>query len=386
MRSMAPAFVRTLAHWRALRRFRALPGEFHNLVFYSESSADWPHLGPVIERLLSAHGVAVSVLTSDPRDPALALRHARYRAFEIGDGTVRTILFRTIACRYFVMTLPDLGSFHLKRSVHDVRYIYLFHSINSTHTAYRKGAFDAYDTILCVGPHHVREIRATEAAYGLKAKELIEHGSVQLDTVMLQCAAAAPPRSADAPLEVLLAPSWGPCSFIEQPVGEAILETLVAAGLPTVLRLHPMTVRRFPDLVDRLRRTYRDAAGFGVEEDMNALDSWRRAGVMVTDWSGAGIEFAFGLQKPVVYIDTPQKLSNPEWQRIGMRACEDEMRSEIGHVVPLAEVSSLPKVIAAAHAGSSALAATLAASRAKWIFNPGRSAAVAAEYLAGRVA
>ena len=45
------------------------------------------------------------------------------------------------------MTIPDLGQLWLKRSVHPVRYVYLFHSTNSTHTVYRKGAFDAYDTI-----------------------------------------------------------------------------------------------------------------------------------------------------------------------------------------------------------------------------------------------
>ena len=75
--------------------------------------------------------------------------------------SARTVLFRKIECREFVMTIPDLQNMWLKRSVHPVHYTYVFHSTNSTHTSYRKGAFDHYDTIMCVGQYHVDEIRRT---------------------------------------------------------------------------------------------------------------------------------------------------------------------------------------------------------------------------------
>ena len=135
---------------------------------------------------LRDHDRPISYLTSDPADPGLAIADPRFRAFNIGSGTARTILFARMDCRHFVMTLPDLGNLWLKRSVHPVHYIYLFHSMNSTHTSYRTGAFDQFDTILCVGPHHVNEIRATEAAYGLPAKELVEHGSAKLDALLAE--------------------------------------------------------------------------------------------------------------------------------------------------------------------------------------------------------
>ena len=84
------------------------------------------------------------------------------------------------------MTLPDLGNLWLKRSVHPVEYVYVFHSMNSTHTSYRRGAFDNFDTILCVGPHHVDEIRKAEEVYGLPAKRLVEHGSTKLDRLLAE--------------------------------------------------------------------------------------------------------------------------------------------------------------------------------------------------------
>ena len=64
--------------------------------------------------------------------------------------------------RVFIMTMPDLGTFYLKRSVHPVHYVYLFHNMVSSHMTFKPGAFDHFDTIFCVGPHHIDEIRKTE--------------------------------------------------------------------------------------------------------------------------------------------------------------------------------------------------------------------------------
>jgi hypothetical protein len=367
-----------------MQAFKHLDRAFHDLVLYSEGSGDWPHLGPVVEYLLRNYDRKMSYLTSDAADPGLRIRDERFRAFEIGSGLVRTILFRSINCGHFVMTLPDLETFHLKRSVHPVHYVYLFHSINSTHTVYRKGAFDAYDTILCVGPHHVDEIRKTEAVYGLKPKELVEHGSVKLDTVLGQFK-ERPVFSKTTTREVLIAPSWGGCSLIEQPVGVALIDTLLRAGFRTVLRLHPMTVRRFPKLVPDLRAKYRDEALFRVEEDMNATESWMRSDAMVSDWSGAAIEYSFSLQKPVIYINTTQKISNPEWQRIGAPSFEDQIRFEVGHVVEPSAIATVPGLVEDSCRQSEATRERILAARAKWIFNVGRSSQVAAGYLASLV-
>jgi hypothetical protein len=369
-----------LREWRALQAFKALDPSFHELVFYSEGPGDWPHIGPIIERLLGAFDRRISYLTSDPRDPGLAIGDPKFRAFQIGSGSIRTILFRTIRCRHFVMTLPDLQTFNLKRSEYPVHYVYLFHAINSTHTVYRKGAFDAFDTVLCVGPHHVNEIRRTEAAYGLKPKELIEHGSAKLDT-LLESLRGAPPLPTTGSPEVLVAPSWGDCSMIEQPLGEKVIEALVGRGIRTVLRLHPMTVRRRPRIVPDLRQRFADERLFVVEEDMNATAAWLRSDVMISDWSGAAIEYSFSLQKPVVYLNTAQKINNPDWERIGLRGFEDTIRFEIGRVVEPLSAAAVPDYVIECRNQTAELRSRLLAAREQHVFNIGRSTDVAARYL-----
>jgi YidC/Oxa1 family membrane protein insertase len=363
-----------------MREFGTLDKTFHDIVFYSEGSADWPHLGPVIESLVRDHDKKVTYLTSDPNDPGLRLHDQRFRSFQIGSGSVRTILFRGIECAHFVMTLPDLGTFHLKRSVNQVHYVYLFHSINSTHTIYRKGAFDAYDTLLCAGPHHVEEIRKAEALYGVKVKELVEHGSAKLDTLLAQFSARSETPRIDTTREVLIAPSWGECSLIEQPVGDELIKILIRGGCRTVLRLHPMTVRRFPKLVPELKQKYRDEPLFVIEEDMNATQSWVRSDVMVGDWSGAAIEYTFSLLKPVIFINTAQKINNPEWKKIGAHAFEDMIRFEIGHVVEPSAIATVPNLIDECCREPEAMRERILAARAKWVYNVGRSSQAAARY------
>ena len=371
---------------RALKEFEALDPSFREIVFYSEGSGDWPHLGPVVEGLLLDHDRTVTYLSSDPGDPGLAFQHPRLRSFLIGSGTVRTILFARIECAHFVMTLPDIDQLWLKRSANPVHYVYLFHSTNSTHAAYRKAAFDAYDTILCVGPHHVAEIRKTEERYGLPPKELVEHGSVKLDTVLAEVdGTSAAVAETDTP-QVLVAPSWGDCSLIERPGGYQVVDVLLSGGYRTVLRLHPMTVRRLPKLVADLRARFGTHPLFVLEEDMNAVDSWLRSDVMVSDWSGAALEYAFALQRPVVYVDTPQKTVNDDWRDIDSVPLEDAIRGEIGRVVAETEIDSLPAVVAASLDDAAAVRERALAARDRWIFNVGGSAVVAADYLASLAA
>jgi YidC/Oxa1 family membrane protein insertase len=280
------------------------------------------------------------------------------------------------------MTLPDLEALWLKRSLQPVQYVYLFHSTNSTHTSYREDAFDAYDTVLCVGPHHVEEIRCAERVRNLRAKTLVEHGSVKLDSVLARVPAfGSEVRPGEEP-RVLIAPTWGESSLIERAVGPSVLESLIAADIDTTLRLHPMTVRRKPELIADLRQRFVREPLFRIESDMNVETSWLSSDAMITDWSGAGVEYALSLARPVFFVDTPQKIRNPNWKRVGLPPFEAQVRSKIGEVVQESGVEDLPDLIRRRIRDAAERGAIVRTVREASIFNVGRSARVAADYLA----
>ena len=88
-----------------------------------------------------------------------------------------------------VLTMLDLHNFHLKRSLHPVRYVYVFHSMGSTHMVDHANSYDHYDSLFCVGPHHVAEIRRREELHGLPPKHLFAHGYPRLERLVELAAA-----------------------------------------------------------------------------------------------------------------------------------------------------------------------------------------------------
>lgn len=367
-----------LRAWFSLRRFRRLPPSERAIVFYAESTADWAHLGPIVEELTDRHQRSICYVTSDAKDPVLSASDPRIRAYYVGSGAVRTTFFRLVDATVMVMTLPDLETFHLKRSVHPVHYVYVFHSIVSAHMIYRKGAFDAFDTVLCVGPHHVAELRRTEEVYGLPPKSLVPHGYGRLDTILKSAAPSRPATSEGAGgFRLLLAPSWGECSFIESPVGAELIGLLLDAGHSVTLRLHPMTVRHFPRLAGELAQRF-GSSPFRIETDMREQDSLHESDLMISDWSGAALEYAFGRERPVLFVDMPMKVNNPEHDRIGIPPLEDTIRSEIGAIVDPNDLRAALPRIEEMCGDPEAFRERLREARDRAVYNVGRSASVGA--------
>ena len=86
------------------------------------------------------------------KDPNLKDPPIGMNSFFIGKSSIRTIFFSTLNVDIIVMTLPDLNTFYIKRSAFPVKYIYIQHSLVSTHMTYTPQAFDNFDMIFCAGP------------------------------------------------------------------------------------------------------------------------------------------------------------------------------------------------------------------------------------------
>lgn len=365
-----------LRNWRAARLFKNLPAEQAELVFYAEDGAAWRYLGPIVEEL-ATRGVALTYLTSSPVDPILEKAPAGVTCFCIGSGTARTALFLELSAKVMVMTMPDLETFHIKRSaVAPVHYVYVPHTLASTHMISRPAAFDHFDTVFCVGPHHVREIRARESLYGLKLKELVEHGYGPLDTIRAQAGSF----QQSVPLKVLVAPSWGGDGILETR-GVELVGTLLEGGFDVTVRPHPRTRRYARRQIAELGRAFSGQERFTLEADTRGIGSLLRSDLMISDWSGVALEFAFGLGRPVVFLDLPRKVNNPNYRDLGIEPFEVTVREEVGEIVGPERISELPALISRLCSDPQVLQKSIARVRERCVFNPGRSAVVAADRL-----
>ena len=66
---------------------------------------------------------------------------------------------------------------------------------------------------------------------------------------------------------------------------------------------------------------------------------------MITDWSGVALDYAFGLNRSVLFIDLPRKINNPSHEKIGLDPFELWIREIVGIVIPMNEVSKIDKHI-----------------------------------------
>lgn len=321
-----------------LRRFRRLDPSRRRVVLYAEDESAWPHLRGLVTALVS-RGCPVVYWTSSSADPILANPPPGVDAYFVGDGWVRTLLFMTVRADVLITSTPDLGAFQLKRSrVHAAHYVYVFHSMVSSHMIYRAAAFDHFDTVLCVGPHHVREIRAREARVGLSPKRLVPHGYLRYEALRAEAVAASRPREVQR--SVLVAPSWGTNGLLETR-GLELVGQLLEHDWRVTVRPHPMTWRRRSDVIRQIEQRFRGHPRLTTERGVTGSGSLLEASVLVSDWSGAALEYAFATERPVLFIDVPRKINNPDYEELECEPVEVALRQRIGEVL---EPDRLPQV------------------------------------------
>lgn len=369
-----------LKDWQGYRSFRRLPRDQRRIVFLSESGQDWHHFRPVVRHLTEELGETLVYVSADPGDPGLKPGHPRIRPFCVGKGFFRIWFCQFLEADVLVTQILDLHNLDLKRSVHPVHYIYMFHSLISTHMADRADSFDHYDTILCAGPHQMREIRRREELHGRNPKALVPHGYGRLEELMAE-QRPPPPINQDGDIHVLVAPSWGEQTIL--PVcGAELVERLLGAGFRVTLRPHYQTRWATPEVIDRIVRRHRDNPRFRHVEQMGESESLYAAHVMITDWSGAGQDFGMGLGKPVLYVDLPPKARNDTWPELRMEPFESYVRSRLGALLRPDELGELPDRIRRLIREPGQFQASVAELRRDFVYNLGRSGQAGAEAIA----
>ena len=362
-----------IAHIQNVIRFQQLPKELRRLVFYSEGKNYWVHLEGLITETLENSDIPICYISSGRDDPGLSLEHPNFLSFKIDEKFIRDWLFANIDADVLVMTMPDLHQYQVKRSSHKVHYVYVQHSLVSFHMVYRPGAFDYYDTIFCAGPHHIKEIRAMEKKYNLPKKNLVEHGYGRLDSIIAKANKHQQNKESSGSLKhILIAPSWGPNGILESGIGFEIVDQLLLQGYKVTLRPHPMTIKFSKNNIDLILKKHLNNELFHYEGNVAGQDSLHNSQAMISDWSGAALDYAFGLDKPVLFIDTPRKINNKNYEELGIQPLEVKIRDDIGCVLGTQDISNCGKVLSQLLNQQKRITEL----RSKHVFNIGNSASI----------
>ncbi len=330
--------------WKGWRQFRKLHREWRNIVFFSETGQDWHQFSGLIRELNEKLGRKTTYVTSDPSDPGLILVHENYRAIYIPAGWFQTIFFQVNQSDLFVLTMMDLDNLQLKRSLHPVHYLYLFHSMGSTHMVDHENSFDHYDSLFCTGPHQVAEIRRREELKGLPVKHLFDYGHPRLEEVIKRGQAYQQHQQTGDPVTVLIAPTWGDTSIFNS-CGKELIGILLNSGYRVIMRPHYQSLRLTPELIAAVRDNYLSHERFEFIDQMGETDSILRSDILICDWSAMAMEYALGLEKPVLFIDVQRRIRNPNWQELGIEPVESSIREQVGEVLSVSSLDQVPAAI-----------------------------------------
>ncbi len=314
-----------------------------HLVFYSESNGFYKYYKGFIEYILENTNIIIHYITSDYHDNIfnLAKENNRIRAYYIDDKRLITLMMKMDA-DVVVMTMPDLDNYHIKRSYlrKDINYIMVQHAMDSMNMTLRNKAINAYDTIYVIGKEQYEEAIAIDKLFGIK-QNIVKCGYPLLDEMIKEYKKN---KKENKQKQILIAPSWQKDNIIDLCLDE-ILNKLKGKDYQIIVRPHPQHVRHAKDKFIKMQEEYKDNKNIIIETDFSKNDTVFNADILITDWSSISLEYAFVTKKPVIFIDTPMKVMNPEYKKIDIEPINIWIRNKIGKLLSLKEIKNIDKEI-----------------------------------------
>ena len=117
-------------------------------------------------------------------------------------------------------------------------------------------------------------------------------------------------------------------------------------------------------------------SNFILEQDITNFDSFSQSDIMISDWSGVALEFAFTFERPVLYIDVPKKMHNPDFTDIPYIPIEESIRDKIGDIISPSDIKHIPEKIDELCKKSDAMREQIKKIRDNTIFNIGKSSKI----------
>ena len=350
-----------------------------HLVFYSESNGFYKYYKGIIEYILKNTNLTIHYITSDYHDKIFELEkeNPKIRAYYIGEKKLITLMMK-MESDVVVMTMPDLENYHIKRSYirKDIEYVYIPHAMDSLNLTMRKGSMDHFDTVFTTGKHQMDEAIKTNEVYNIKNRKLVEWGYTLLDDMIKDYET----NKSNDTKTILIAPSWQKDNIVDLCL-EEMLDNLGESNYEIVVRPHPQHVRHKQELFENLKEKYKNKSNITIQTDFSSNNTVFNAALLITDWSGIAYEYAFTTKKPVIFIDTPMKIMNPEYEKIGITPFNVWTRNEIGQVIEQDKINTIKETVDKMLKETSKYNEKITKMTEDYVYNIGNSAEIGAKYI-----
>ena len=352
-----------------------------HLVFYSESNGFYKYYKGIIEYLLNNSNLTIHYITSDYNDNIFNLEkeNSKIKAYYIGEKKLITLMMKMDA-DVVVMTMPDLNNYHIKRSYirKDIEYIYIPHGMDSLNLTMRTCSMNHFDTVFATGKHQLDEGEKTNEVYNLKNRKIFKWGYTLLDNMIEEYSNSKEKDGKEK--SILIAPSWQKDNIVDLCLDE-ILDNLKDSNYKIIVRPHPQQVRHMKEKFEQLKERFKDNKNIEIQTDFTSNNTVFNASLLITDWSGIAYEYAFTTKKPVLFVDTPMKIMNPDYENLGIEPFNIWARNEIGEVVELDKINEISNTVSKMFENSKKYENNITKMLDEYVYNIGKSSEVGANYI-----
>jgi len=307
------------------------------IIFYSEGLSYQKYAYLLINALSKKYPGQVYYVSTGVNDK---IDNSDLKNLFIGDGFLMHYFFSSIITENLFLTLTDLNNHSIKKTKNVKNYIYYFHSPVSTTKVYTKGAFDHYDTVLCIGPNQIEEIQNRENLKAINKKKLIKAGYFYFDYLRNNISLN---KKFD---EILIAPSWNynERHFINENF-EGIISFLLQKDFIVRFRPHPEHFKRSKIILDRIKKNQNNN-NFIFDAETENKASMENAKCLITDNSGIAIEYTLIFKRPVLYLTGNEKLHNKEIDDYkDFVNLEDNIKKLFGYKFNVSDIENLDLLI-----------------------------------------
>lgn len=353
------------------------------LVFYSENNGFYKYFKGMIEYILKYTNLTIHYITSDYNDKIfeLAKTEKHIKPYYIEEKKLITLMMKMDA-DVVVMTMPDIENYHIKRSYvrKDIEYIWVPHGIDSNNLTQRTGSMAHYDTVFAAGPYQKKELVAENKVYDLKDRKIFECGYPLFDDMLKDYEKSKKMKKDGEKKTIMIAPSWQKDNIIDLCL-DKILKVLDGKNYNVIVRPHPQQVRHMKEYFNKMKEKYNDSENITIQTDFSNTSSVFDADLLISDWSGISFEYAFTTKRPVISVNTPMKVMNPEYKKIGVEPQTIWARKIIGETIEVKDIKNIDALIKKLLRSSSKYEKQITELVDDSLYNIGKSGKIGAKYI-----
>lgn len=305
------------------------------LVFFCEGKNYWNVFKPVVDELIKQKQNFI-YLSADKEDPGLKINSIYCNSQYLGNMNQSFFLLNKLKAKVCVTTTPQLDILAWKRSKNVKHYCYLSHSPTGL-SAYKKFAFDYYDSILCENDYKIENIRQLERDRKSRKKVLMKTGCTYYDLTIK--------KKIGQKKHILIAPTWGDRSFFSTN-GESLINLLLNGKHKVLFRPHPQSWISDAELLDYIISKFKHHKLFEIDRSVDNNAALADSKLLITDTtSGIIYDVAFLYKIPILTVEFKWSDGGYESSNIEKPSSTEHLLKDVGITISEKEIVNINEIV-----------------------------------------